>query len=140
MMNAIEKYISQIEEKKLIMKEETAESISIVIFNTTYKGLNEALSLEHNKFKKLFEDDNKLNRLLNVFKFLNSLQTITPLQKNIMNYISISICHLFRNRRIPPSYNVVFSYIDKLRLSPHPTSGYDFPSDAQKAWNEIIKD
>jgi hypothetical protein len=139
MMNVIEKYISQIKENKTFLKKETAELGTIIIFNTTYKGVIESLSSEHNKFKKLFEDNNKLNRLLIIFEFLNSLKSITLLQKRITNRISISICYLFKNERILPSYNVVFSYIDKLRLSPHPTSGFDFPSNAQKAWNKIIR-
>jgi hypothetical protein len=137
MINIIEKHISQTKKKKTIIKEETAELAATVIFNTTVLGSNKALISENNKFKKIFEEENKLKRLFEIFKFLDSLQSISQLQKEMMNHISISICFLFKKERPPLSYSIVFSYIDKLRSSPHPTSGYDFPSTAQNGWDEI---
>jgi hypothetical protein len=137
--NIIEKYISQIKENKIIIKEKTIELGMIVIFNTTIEGSNEASSLKNNKFKKSFEEDSKQNRLTDAFRFLSSLQCTSPIQKNIMNYISISICELFRNDKPPEYYNDILSYIDKLRKSPPPTSGYNFPEAAQSVWNGIVK-
>jgi hypothetical protein len=137
MINIIEKYILQIKEKKTKIKEVTTELATMVIFNTTLLGSNKASITENNKFKKIFEEENKLKRLFDIFKFLDSLQSISPFQKNIMNRISISICFLFKRQRPPLSYSIVFSYIDILRSSPHPTSGYDFPLAAQIGWDKI---
>jgi hypothetical protein len=133
-MNITEKHISQIK------KEETIEKKTKVIFNTTHEGSNESSSSEYNKFKELFEKGNKLNKLVDSFKFLNSLPSLSPLQKNILNNISISICRLLKNQKPPESYNIIISYITPLRLSPHPPSGYDYPKAAQIAWDKIIKD
>jgi hypothetical protein len=141
MINIIEKYISQIKENKIIIKEEAVEYGAIVIFNTASNGSNESSSSEGNKFKKLFEEGNKLNKLVDSFKFLNSLPSISPIQREIINEISISVCYLLKQEKPPKSYDIVISYINTLRLSPHPTSedDYDFPLVAQDAWDNIIK-
>jgi hypothetical protein len=139
MINIIEKYTSQIKGNKIIIKERAAESGAIVIYYTILFGFYEGTSSECNKLKKLFEKENKLNKLVNSFNFLNSLQSISLKQKRILDFISISIFRLFKNEKPPPSYNIIVSYINKLRSSPHPTSGFDFPQAAQISWEAIIK-
>jgi hypothetical protein len=141
MINIIEKYILQIKENKIIIKVAVVEYGANVISNTTSFGSNESSSSEGNKFKKLFEKENKLNKLVDSFKFLNSLTSISPIQKSILDHISISICLLLKQEKPPRSYDVVISYINTLRLSPRPTSkdDYDFPLAAQNAWDNIKK-
>jgi hypothetical protein len=57
----------------------------------------------------------------------------------MLDNISISIGYLFKSEKPPPSFDVILLYINKLRSSPHPTSGFDFPLAAQNAWNAMIK-
>jgi hypothetical protein len=141
MINIVKKYISQLKENKIIIKEEAVEYGATVIFSTTNFGSNESPSSEKNKFKEFFEEGNKLNKLVDSFKFLNSLPSISPIQKNVINYISVSVCQLLKREKPPRSCDVILSYIDTLRLSPHPTSedDFDYPLAAQYAWDNIIK-
>jgi hypothetical protein len=91
-----------------------------------------------NKFKNYFDENNRLNILLNLFKYLIS-QTISPFQKNAINNISITICLLLKNERPPLCYGCVLEYVSNLKSSPSPTSGYNFPSAAKEAWDEMLK-
>jgi hypothetical protein len=85
--------------KKKIIKEEIFEWGAIVIFNTTGFYFYEGTSLECNKLKKLFKEENKQNKLFDSFNFLNSLQSISLIQKNILDFISISIYFLFNKEK-----------------------------------------
>jgi hypothetical protein len=90
-----------------------------------------------NKFKNYFDENNRLNVLLNLFKYLIS-QTLSPIQKETINCISITICLLFKNEKPPLCYGCVLEYVNNLKSSPSPTCGYDFPSAAKKAWMEML--
>jgi hypothetical protein len=79
-----------------------------------------------------------LNGLLNLFKYLIS-QTLSPIQKNTINHLSVGICRLLKNERPPLCYGCVLEYVSKLKSSPSPTSGYDFPSAAKNSWNGMSK-
>jgi hypothetical protein len=119
------------------LNEKTVQAISIIFFNTGNHGSNAGSKEEKNKFKNYFDENNRLNVLLNLFKFLVS-QTLSPIQKNIINHLSVGIYLLFKNERPPLCYGCVLEYVNKLKSSPFPTSGYNFPSAAKTAWNGML--
>jgi hypothetical protein len=96
------------------------------------------LKKKKNKFKNYFDENDRLNVLLNLFKYLIT-QTLSPIQKEIINGISITICLLLKKEKPQLCYGCVLEYVNNLKSSPFPASGYDFPSAAKKAWNEMSK-
>jgi hypothetical protein len=138
LFNTFEMYINENKKKNIFLKEETIKTISIIFFNTGLKGLTAGSKEEKIKFKIYFVENKRLNILLNLFKYLIS-QTLSPTQKEIINCISIIICFLLKNERPPPCYGCVLEYVNNLKSSPSPTSGYDFPSIAKKMWNGMLK-
>jgi hypothetical protein len=137
LLNIIEMYINEIKKEKILLNEETVKSISIVFFNTGFDGSTSGSKEEKNKFKNYFDENNRLNKLLNLFKYLIS-QTLSPTQKETVNHISITICFLLKNETPPPCYGCVLEYVNNLKSSPSPTSGYDFSSSAKYSWNEML--
>jgi hypothetical protein len=127
LLNIIEMYINEIEKKKILLNEKTVKSISMIFFNM---GLNE--------FKDYFDKNNRLNELLNLFKYLIS-QTLSPIQKETTNYISITICLLLKNERPPLCYGCVLEYVDNIKSSLSLTSGDDFPSTAKDSWDAMLE-
>jgi hypothetical protein len=77
-----------------------------LFFNTGYHGSNAGSEKEKNKFKNYFDENNRLNVLLNLFKYITS-KTLSPTQKKITNHISITICFLLKNERPPLYYGCV---------------------------------
>jgi hypothetical protein len=138
LLNIIEIYINQIEKKKVLLNEEIVLTISKFFFNIGLKGSTEGSEGEKNKFKNYFDENSRLNELLSLFKYLIS-QTLSPIQKETINNISITICKLLKNERPLLCYGCVLQYMKNLKSSPSPTSGYDFPSTAEDSWNEMLK-
>jgi hypothetical protein len=138
LLNIIEMYINEIKKKKILLNEQTVQTISIIFFNTGYFGSTTGTKKEKNKFKNYFDENNRLNLLFNLFKYLIS-QTLSPIQKEITDRISITICLLLKNERPPLCYGCVLEYMNNLKLSPSPTSSYDFPSFAKISWDEMLK-
>jgi hypothetical protein len=136
LLHIIEMYINEIKKKKILLNEETVEVISIIFFNMGVYGSTSGSKKEKNKFKNYFDENNRLSILVNLFGYLVS-QEESPIQKNIINYISTMICLLLKNE-IPPLY-CVLEYVKKLKSSPSPASGYDFPLIAKDSWNEMVK-
>jgi hypothetical protein len=130
LLNIIEMYLNEIKKKKIFLNEQTVEIISKIFFITGFHGSKAGSEKEKNKFKNYFDENNRLNKLLNLFKYLIS-QTLSPIQKKTINFISITICFLFKNERRP-------EYVNNLKLFPFPTSGFDFSSFAKKAWMEML--
>jgi hypothetical protein len=93
---------------------------------------------EKNKFKNYFDENNRLNKLFNFFEYLLS-QTLSPIQKEIINGVSIAICLLLKNQRPPLCYGCVLEYVNHLKSSPLLTSGYNFSSAANEVWNDMFK-
>jgi hypothetical protein len=139
LLNIIEMYVDEIENRKILLNEKTVESISIIFFNMGLKGSKAGSKKEKNKFKKYFDESSRLNILLSLFEYL-IWHNLSPIQKNTINFISIAICLLLKNEKPPPSYNYVIKYVKNLKSSPSPTSSYDFPSFAKDSWDEILKD
>jgi hypothetical protein len=131
-------YINEIKKKKILLNEETVQDISDIFFNTGLDVSTAGSKEEKNKFKNYFDENNRLNVLLNLFKYLIS-QTLSPIQKETVNNISITICRLLKNKRPPLCYGCVLEYVNNLKSSPSPTSGYDFPSAAKYSWNEMLE-
>jgi hypothetical protein len=138
LLNIIEMYINEIKKKNILLNEETVKVISKIFFNTGFDGSEAASEKEKNKFKNYFDENNRLNGLLNLFKYLLS-QTLSPIQKETINWISITICDLLKSERPPLCYGCVLEYVNNLKSSPSPTSGYDFPSAAKISWGELLK-
>jgi hypothetical protein len=138
LLNIIEMYINKIEKRKILLNEQTIETISMIFYNTGNLGSNAGSKEEKNKFKNYFDENNKLNILLNLFKYL-VLQTLSPIQEETLNNISITICLLLKNERPPLCYGCVLEHVNNLKSSPSPAFGYDFPSDAKKVWDEMSK-
>jgi hypothetical protein len=138
LLNIIEMYINEIKEKKILLKEEIVEGISNIFFNTGLGGSKAGPEEERNKFKSYFDENNRLNILLNLFKYLIS-QTLSPIQKETINNLSVGICFLLKNERPPLCYCCVLEYVNNLKSSPSPTSGFNFPSAAKNSWNEMLK-
>jgi hypothetical protein len=138
LLNIIEMYINGIKKKNILLNEETVNVISKIFFNTGMNGSEAGSKKEKNKFKNYFDKNNRLNILLNLFKYL-ILQTLSPIQKETVNCISITICDLLKNERPPLCYGCVLEYVNNLKSSPSPTSGYDLPSAAKIVWNEMLK-
>jgi hypothetical protein len=137
LLKIIEMYINEIKEKKILLNEKTVESICNIFFNTGYDGSKAGSKKEKNKFKNYFDENNRLNILVNLFKYLIS-QTPSPIQKETVDNTSITICFLLKNERPPLCYGCVLEYMNNLKSSPSPTSDYDFPSAAKKAWDEML--
>jgi hypothetical protein len=132
-------YINEIKREKILLNEETAVIVSIIFINMGYYGSEAGSEKEKNKFKNYFDENNRLNVLLNLFKCLTS-QTLSPIQKETINNISITICDLLKNEIPPLCYGCVLQHVNKLKSSPSPTSGYDdFPSDAKVSWYGMLK-
>jgi hypothetical protein len=113
-------------------------TISIIFFKIGNFGSEVGSEKEKNKFESYFDENNRLIGLFNLFKYLIT-QTLSPIQKETINYISITICLLLRNERPPLCYGCVLEYVNNLTSSSSPASGFDFPSAAKKAWNQMIK-
>jgi hypothetical protein len=113
-LSIIEIYINEIKKKNILLNEEIVQAISIIFFNIGLDGLKVGFKEEKNKFKSYFDEDSRLNKLLNLFKFLIS-QTLSPIQKNIINYTSIPICLLLKNEKPPLCYGYVFEYVNNLK-------------------------
>jgi hypothetical protein len=103
-----------------------------------FDGLNAGSKEEKNKFKNYFDENNRLSILLNLFKCLIS-QSRSPIQKEIINYISITIFLLLKNERPPLCYRYVLEYVNDLKSSPSPTSGDDFSSAAKDSWDGMLE-
>jgi hypothetical protein len=132
-------YINEIKKENILLNEETFLSISKIFFNTGYYGSASGSKEEKNKFKDYFDENNRLNVLLNLFKYLIS-QTLSPIQKQTLNYISITICQLLKNQKPPLCHCYdVLEYVNNLKSSPSPFSGYDFPSAAKNSWKGMLK-
>jgi hypothetical protein len=43
------------------------------------------------------------------------------------------------NERPPLCYGCVLEYVNNLKSSPSPTSGFNFPFEAKISWNEMLK-
>jgi hypothetical protein len=118
------------------LNEETIERISMIFLNTGLYGSKAGSKKEKNKFKNYFDENNRLNKLLNLFIYLIS-QTLSPIQKDTINNISITICRLLKNERPSHCYGCVLEYVNDFRSSPSPTSGYNFHSEAEDSRNKI---
>jgi hypothetical protein len=138
LLNIIEMYINEIKKKKNILNEETVGIISSIFFNMGFFGSEAGSEEEKNRFKNYFDENNRLNGLLNLFKYLIT-QIPSLIQKEITNDISITICFLLKNERPPLCYGCVLEYVDNLKSSPSPTSSFDFPSAAKKNWDKMLK-
>jgi hypothetical protein len=138
LLNVIEIYINEIKEKEILMNEEIVKVISIIFFNIGLYGSDAGSEEEKNKFKNYFDENNRLNVFLNLFKYLIS-QTLSPIQKKIIDRISVAICLLLKNEKPPPCYGCVLEYLNNLKSSPSPIFGYDFPSAAKSSWDEMLK-
>jgi hypothetical protein len=68
------------------LNEETVQTISIIFFNTGVNGSTAGSKEEKNKFKNYFDENNRLNILFNLFKYLIS-QTLSPIQKETINWM-----------------------------------------------------
>jgi hypothetical protein len=134
LLNIIEIYINEIKKKNILLNEQTVETISMIFFNTGNHGSTSGSEKEKNKFKKYFDENNRLNVLLNLFKYLIS-QTLSPIQKEISDEISITICKLLKNERPPPCYGCVLEYVNNLKSSLSPTSHHD---SAKNSWDEML--
>jgi hypothetical protein len=137
MMNIIEMYLNNIKERKMMLREDVVEGAVIVIFNVLVEGSNPGSPDEEgNKFKKYFDENNRFNVLVDLFKLLIT-QPQPPTKEEIINYISISICLLLKREKPPPFCGSVIEYIYNLKSSPSRTFGFNFPSIAQNAWNNM---
>jgi hypothetical protein len=137
LLDIIEMYINEIKNNKILLNEEIVQIISMIFFNTGKHGSKAGSEEEKNKFKNYFDENNRLNKLLNLFEFFVS-QTLSPIQKETINYVSITICLLLKNERPPLCYICVLEYVNNLKFSLSPTSFHDFPSAAKNSWNEML--
>jgi hypothetical protein len=137
LLNIIEMYINEIKKEKILLSEETVKNISMIFFNTGYYGSKAGSKEEKNRVKKYFDENNRLNTLLDLFKHLIS-RTLSPIQKDTINCISITICLLLKNENPSLYYGCVLEYVQNLKSSPSPTSGYDFPLVAKNSWDEML--
>jgi hypothetical protein len=131
MINFIETYNNQIKDSKAIIKENSVENSSVVIFNTTFYGFNYLGSKVSNKnqFEKYFDENNRLNRLVDLFKLL-ILQPVSSAHQKIIENLSISVCYLLKGKRPQPYCGCVLEYIFDV-ISNNNSSA------AKNAWNEI---
>jgi hypothetical protein len=137
LLNIIEMYINEIKKSKTILNKKAFEIISAIFFKMGYYG-STGYGKEKNEFKNYFDENNRLNKLVNLFEYLIS-QTLFPTQKEIINNISITICFLLKNEIPPLCYGCVLKYVKDFKSSPSPTFGYDFPSAARYSWNTMLK-
>jgi hypothetical protein len=140
LLNIIEMYINEIKKKKILLNEETIKTISKIFFYIGFDGSTAGSKKEKNKFKNYFDENNRLNVLHNLFKYLIS-QTLSPIQKETINWISIAICFLFKNE-IPLYCDCVLKYVKNLKPSPLPIFDYGPPliSTTKKLWREVLND
>jgi hypothetical protein len=109
-----------------------------VISNISLYGCDKSLLKKTNKFKLTFKKNNKITQLFDSFKIIISHQPQLSIQKDILDHISISVCRLLKSQKPSPIYSPVLIYVNELKSSPSPTTGYDYPLAAQIAWNKMI--
>jgi hypothetical protein len=90
-----------------------------------------------NKRISLLFDKTRLNKLVDLFKYLNS-QTPSPIQKKIINFLSVGIFHLLKSEKPPLCYGCVLENVNNIKSLPSPTFGYDLPSHAKYSWNQML--
>jgi hypothetical protein len=131
LLNIIEMYINEIKERKVLLNEETVLTISGIFFSTAMGGSKAGSKEEKNKFKNYF-DENRLNVLFNLFKYLTS-QTLSLIQKKTINFISITICFLLKNE-IPLHCGCVLKYVKSLK-----SQRTFYTVFANDSWSQMIK-
>jgi hypothetical protein len=138
LLNIIEMYINEIKKKKILLNEKTVELISQFFFSIGMNGSKAGSKEEKNKFKNYFDENNRLNLLLNLFKYLIS-QTLSPSQKETINWISIAICFLLKNE-IPLHYGCVLKYVKSLCVPEYLKSQHTlYTVFANDSWSQMRK-
>jgi hypothetical protein len=118
------------------LNEKVVEIISKIFFNTGNNGSTAGSKEEKNKFKNYFDENNRLDVLLNLFKYLIS-QTLSPIQKEIVDNISITICLLLKSE-IPLYCGCVLKYVKNFKSSPSAAENSSVGV-LNNSWNQMIK-
>jgi hypothetical protein len=137
LLSVLEELIDQIKSNGRKFNEVVVKNSSMVLSNITSKGFKKTGDGEKNYFRNNFDKVDGINRLFEIFNYLQTQENQSQLEKETVDRISLSICRLFKSDT-PPSYGSVLVYVNKLKSSPSPTSGFDFPLKARKAWEKMI--
>jgi hypothetical protein len=133
-----EKHVSETKLNGKKMNGDVIENISKVLFNVTLNGSNKTISKERNSFREYFDEIDGLKRMLEIFKYLVTQKNETIQEKRIVNRLSQSICRLLKSEKPPSLYEHVLIWVNDLKSSPQPVSGYNFPDAARNVWGEMI--
>jgi hypothetical protein len=138
MLKLIETHVEEMKRKRKGMDGDVVEYASRVLFNITNNGFNKAESKQKNLFVSVFDSVEGTKRMLKIFDYLRIQVNQTVKEKEIVHYISISICRLFKSDTPPQSYESVLEYVKNLKSYPTPQNGFDFPLCARIAWNGMM--
>jgi hypothetical protein len=130
LLNIIEMYITEIKEKKILLNEKTVETISMIFLWTGSCGSDAGAKEEKNKFRNYFDENNRLNVLVNFFKYLISQTLLSLIQEETINNISVAICFLLKSEEPPPCYGYILEISNRFRR---------FSFFAKEAWDKMLK-
>jgi hypothetical protein len=137
LLNIIEMYNNKIKNNKILLNEKTVQILSMIFFNIGLNGSKAGSKEEINKFKVYFSENNRLSTLFNLFKHLIS-ESLSPIQKDTINWISVGICFLLKNERPPIGYGCLLKYVNNLKSSPSAVFNYNFPLAAKEIWDAML--
>jgi hypothetical protein len=130
-----------IERKKSENKDydEILESLTNVLYDLVVKGFNIPTSSNENSLFNKFDKINAAKKFSDIFSILKSMSSSSRDIKACLNYLSLSVCRLYRGKIPPPFSGAVLEHCYGLINSPSSLMGYDFTKFAHKSW-ENMKD
>jgi hypothetical protein len=111
--------------------------VSKVLYNLSLEGSITPNSNIENSVFPTFQKINTIERLINLFIRLKPLNSPSEGLRNCLNYLSLSVCLLFRGQTPLVSSGTVLEYCDEMRKLPSPSEGYDFPKVAFISWDNL---
>jgi hypothetical protein len=84
-----------------------------------------------------FQKINTIERMINFFIRVKQLNSPSENLRECLNRLALSVCLLFHGRAPLVSAAPVLEYCDKMRKSPPPSEGYNFPENISISWNNM---
>jgi hypothetical protein len=134
----LEKHMNMMKKKGKKMDELVVRHATVVLFNILLFGYRKVVYGEKNTLKSIFDTVNGIKRLYELFSYLHNQKDKSPVEKEVVNWISLCVCYLLKSDTISPSYVSLLVYVNELRSQPKPKSGYDFPSFARVCWKGLV--
>jgi hypothetical protein len=121
----IEKYVIEMKRNKKRLAEIGVKYVSMCIYNIAAFSCDSLGFGKRNEMRSAFEENNKLNRMIDLCKYLISQPPSSLEQRHITNGISSAIYCLLKSERLTPSFCSIFQLIKEFKTSSPHTSGSD---------------